>query len=259
MARMSGYIGLMAGCTAALQTGTGDLVALVSTFLAVWIAVGVLSLPITWEFGQMYLDLWNSTLTLRELAAKDQQTGLLNNRSFVGAVEEKLAAGRRVALLLGDLDRFKSINDRYGHPIGDDVIAAVGATLRDLFGETAVMGRMGGEEYAVAIECPFTDGARAKAHTGAVAEELRSRVAELRLSTESGPVRPTISVGVAWSRDRGNFSDLYSRADKALYVAKTAGRDRVVDEFEVEVLDPERALARRQDLYWRDTRAPSAA
>jgi diguanylate cyclase (GGDEF)-like protein len=199
----------------------------------------------------MYLDLWKSTQALRDLASKDQQTGLLNNRSFVAAVEDRLRAGRSLALLVGDLDRFKSINDLHGHPTGDSVIAAVGEILRDMFDEIAVLGRMGGEEYAVMIECPFVDPEIAHAHAAALAEEMRRRVASITLESERGRVAPTISIGVAWSRPDTSFSELYGRADKALYVAKSAGRDRVVGEHEIDHLDAERTLARRQDIYWR--------
>ena len=257
VARLSGFIAVIAGVAAAIQNHHFvDPLAILGLSLAVGAVSGLLTVPIFREFGEMYLDLWNSTQRLRELATKDQQTGLLNNRSFIAAVEERLAAGRRVALLIGDLDRFKSINDRHGHLVGDEVIARVGETARDLFDDIAVLGRMGGEEYAVMIECPFTDEDTAHAHAGALAEELRRRVAALEIPVASEVLRPTISVGLAWSRRDTTFADLYSRADKALYVAKAAGRDRIVGEHEIEVFDPEHVLARRQDLYWRPAGAP---
>jgi diguanylate cyclase (GGDEF)-like protein len=248
---MSGYIGLMSATAAALQVRADSILTLGLIFAAVWLATAVLALPITWEFGQMYLELWASNHTLRELAIRDQQTGLLNNRSFIAAVEGQFGAGRRVALLLGDLDRFKSINDRHGHMVGDDVIAAVGTTARDLFGSIAVLGRMGGEEYAVMVECPFADPELAHAHVGALAEEFRRRVAEIAITTTTGPVKPTISIGIAYGSADDGFAALYARADKALYLAKSAGRDRVIHEDEIEAIDPECMLARRQDLYWR--------
>lgn len=255
VARICGFIALIAGAAAAIQGRGTDPAAIVVTSLAVGLVAGLLTAPIIREFGEMYLDLWNSTQHLRELATKDQQTGLLNNRSFVAAVEERLAAGRRVALLVGDLDRFKSINDRYGHLVGDEVIAQVGETLRDIFDDIALLGRMGGEEYAVMVECPFVDDEMAHAHAAALAEEMRRRIAGILVQTAHGSVVPTISVGIAWGNCSSTFSDLYARADKALYLAKAAGRDRIVAEHELTAFDPESVLSRRQDLFWRPTSA----
>lgn len=259
VARMTGYISAMTMAITAVQSWHQDPVSLVGLMVGAGAISAVLALPITWEFGQMYLDLWNATQTLRELASKDQQTGLLNNRSFIAAVETRLAAGRKVALFVGDLDRFKAVNDQYGHLTGDEMIARVGTTLRDLFGDSVVLGRMGGEEYAVMIDSPFADPAAARAHVHALAEEMRRRVADIAVSTERGAVRPTISIGIAWSRPEAPFSDLYSRADKALYVAKAGGRDRVVGDDEIEIFDPEVTLARRQDLFWREPLCETAA
>mgnify|MGYP001766359627 CR=1 FL=1 len=250
VARTNVYLVILATVAAVIQSWHTDSETIVVTALGVGAIAGLLTLPILWEFGSMYLDLWKSTQALRDLASKDQQTGLLNNRSFVAAVVERLAAGRHVALLVGDLDRFKTINDHHGHPVGDEVIARVGCTLRDMFDEIAVLGRMGGEEYAVMIECPFLDPEIAHAHASALAEEMRRRIATIVIESDAGSVTPTISIGVAWSRPESTFSELYARADKALYVAKAAGRDRVVGEHEIEVFDAERTLARRQDLFW---------
>ena len=251
VARISAFVALIAASAVVIQGYGGELLPLLGTSLAVGLVAGLLTAPIFRELGEMYLDLWRSTQALRDLAAKDQQTGLLNNRSFVAAVEERLAVRRHVALLIGDLDRFKSINDLHGHLVGDDVIARVGETLRDMFDEIGVLGRMGGEEYAVMIECPFVDPEIAHAHAAALAEEMRRRIATIRVASERGPVAPTISIGVAWSRPNSTFSELYARSDKALYVAKASGRDRVVGEHEIDLLDPERGLSRMQDLYWR--------
>ncbi len=230
VARMTGQILIVVVFITAMLCRRDDLSTLIVDCAVVGLGALLLALPITWEFGRMYLDLWNSTQALRDLATKDQQTGLLNNRSFVATVEDRIAAGRRLALFVGDLDRFKSINDLHGHLVGDEVIARAGETLRDLFGEAAVLGRMGGEEYAVVIECPFENAEAAHAHAIALAEEMRRRIAEIVVPAENGPVTPTISIGVAWSRSESDFADLYARGDKALYVAKAVGRNRTVGE-----------------------------
>lgn len=250
VARMTGLVVFVVVLLTALLGWYDGTRSVVTDCLVVGIGTLVLALPISWEFGRMYLDLWESTRALRDLAAKDQQTGLLNNRSFVATVEDRLGAGHRLALIIGDLDRFKSINDLHGHLVGDEVIARAGEVLRDLFGETAVLGRMGGEEYAVVIDCPFETTEAAYDHAIARAEEMRRGIAEIAVPTERGTVTPTVSIGVAWSRTNDDFADLYARGDKALYVAKAAGRDRVVAEHEIELVDPLKALALRQDLTW---------
>jgi diguanylate cyclase (GGDEF)-like protein len=228
---MTGYIVVMSVSISIAQTWAASPERMFWATLVTAVAAAVMSLPITWEFGRMYLDLWDATQSLKDLAKTDQQTGLLNNRSFIEATQERLASGRRTALLLGDLDRFKAINDRYGHLAGDAVIAAVGERLRGLFGSTAIVGRMGGEEFAVAIDCPFREPEIARIHLASYAEEMRRRISELRFFADAGVIRPTISIGVACGEPGEGFSPLYARADRALYLAKAAGRDRVVDEF----------------------------
>lgn len=249
--KTTGYVAFLAMTAGVMRNLHAGVDQMFAAALVVGIAAGAAAAPIAWEIGTMLLDLWTSTHHLRELATKDQQTGLLNNRSFVAAVEERLAAGRRIALFVGDLDRFKSINDRHGHLVGDEVIARVGETLRDIFHEVGILGRMGGEEYAVMLECPFGDLDVSHTHIGALAEEVRRRIADLRIPVGKDVLCPTISIGIAWGRPDATFADLYARADKALYVAKAAGRDRVVGEHEIECFDPEHVLARRQDLFWR--------
>lgn len=240
VARMTVYIGFLTAIVTGVQARDHDWLTIVVTMVASLIVTSVLAIPITWEFGRMYLDLWRATQTLHGLARSDLQTGLLNNRTFVTEVEARLAAGRPVALLLADLDRFKSINDRHGHPKGDEVIAAVGDVVRDLFGETAILGRLGGEEFAAAIECPFGDADAGTALCERWADELRLRVAAIRIEATAGRICPTVSVGIARSNRQDGFSGLYARADKALYVAKAAGRNRVVDETHVEAVGGDR-------------------
>lgn len=232
--RMSGCVVATALLISAILSWPSGTETVIYTCLAVGTVTLVLAVPITWEFGHMYLDLWTSTRELRDLASLDHQTGLLNNRAFIASVEERLGAGRRMALLIGDLDDFKSVNDRHGHLVGDEVIARVGATLRGLFADSALVGRLGGEEYAVSIDCVFSDPAAARAHVAALAEEMRRRIATLFVAGPRGDVAPTISVGFALSRPGSDFSDLFARADRALYVAKANGRNRVVGEDDVD-------------------------
>ncbi|TBW34299.1 GGDEF domain-containing protein [Siculibacillus lacustris] len=253
VARMTIYIVIMASLISISQTWAASPERMLWALLGSGTAAALLSLPITWEFGRMYLDLWDATQSLRDLARTDQQTGLYNNRSFIEAVEERLALGRRIALVLGDLDRFKAVNDLHGHQSGDEVIARVGAEMRALFGDGAVIGRMGGEEFAAAIDCPFGDPEMARNHVATFAEELRRRIAAIRIPSEAGTIAPTISIGIARSEVPRGFSALYGRADKALYVAKAAGRNRVVDQDDVDLGDAARLTRLRDDIDRRES------
>jgi diguanylate cyclase (GGDEF)-like protein len=234
---MTAYIVVMAVAISISQTWAASPERMIAATLGTAVAAAIVSLPITWEFGRMYLDLWDATQTLRDLAKTDLQTGVLNHRSFAETVEAIIAEGRPIALMIGDLDRFKTINDRHGHQTGDEVIARVGAELRDLFGPGTVVGRMGGEEFAAAIDCPFETETLARTHVMTFAEELRRRIGDIEVTTASGTVRPTISLGVARSHPGQGWPALYARADTALYLAKTRGRDRVVEESEIPLVD----------------------
>ena len=229
IARIAIYVAVVATASTAVQEGTDFAWGSVPMLVGVFVVAAIFAVPVAWEFGRMYLDLWETTQSLHRLATTDHGTGLLNNHAFVAQASERIDAGRRIALLIGDLDRFKSINDRHGHPKGDEVIAAVGAVVRNLFGQEPV-GRMGGEYFAVVLDCPFTDPEAAVRHCENFAEELRRRIAAIHIPAEHGIIRPTMSIGIARIREDEDFGRLYARADKALYLAKAAGRNRVVDE-----------------------------
>lgn len=153
---------------------------------------------------------------LRTLADTDPLTGLLNRRGFVSRVETALAADRPVGLILLDLDHFKAINDRFGHDAGDRVLSAVAGALNAHAGE-ATVGRLGGEEFGVAVA-----GLPAPALVR-LAERLRRAIAGIELADVSAEV--TASFGAA--AGAASFEALYRTADQALYRAKSQGRDRV--------------------------------
>jgi diguanylate cyclase (GGDEF)-like protein len=155
----------------------------------------------------------------------DPLTGLLNRRGFE-------ARARRVAPLAGrssipasivicDLDRFKAINDTYGHAIGDKVIAAFAAQLDAALEHSHVAGRIGGEEFAVVL--PGANAASARLF----AETIRIAFASAPIDGLAAGVHPTASFGVAEMRDGDALSDMLRRADQALYRAKADGRDCV--------------------------------
>uniref|UniRef100_A0A7C4AH83 diguanylate cyclase n=1 Tax=Fundidesulfovibrio putealis TaxID=270496 RepID=A0A7C4AH83_9BACT len=160
---------------------------------------------------------------LRLQADTDPLTGAANRRSFTRKALEHVQLCRRygnpLSLIIFDLDHFKVINDTYGHMAGDEVLAAVAGACRGTVRATDVLGRWGGEEFAVLMPETGLDGARR------MAERLRGVVAGLTFRAGDG-VRLTASFGVA-ELGGGDFDDLVRRADERLYQAKRAGRDTV--------------------------------
>lgn len=155
----------------------------------------------------------------------DPLSGLYNRRGFEQRVEPRLAAlkkgGLPAALVVCDLDHFKSINDTYGHEMGDRVIASFAAILGRVASDRMTVARMGGEEFSVFLPGSNAAGARL------FAEGVRSAFAASSVAGLPDWKRCTASFGVAeWHADE-SVSDLRRRADAALYAAKRAGRDRV--------------------------------
>lgn len=165
---------------------------------------------------------------LATLARTDGLTGLANRREFLARLREELDRSRRYAhpcaLLMLDVDNFKSVNDTWGHPAGDEVLRAVAARIGNEIRPTDRAARYGGEEFAVLL--PETDAAGAMS----VAERVRAAIAAtpVVISTESA-IGVRVSVGVA-ACAAGGMDDrvLLSSADEALYAAKQGGRNRVV-------------------------------
>jgi two-component system, cell cycle response regulator len=166
------------------------------------------------------------------LATIDPLTGLKNRRAFVGALTLELEQcdrhGHPVSVMLLDVDHFKSINDRFGHATGDLVLAAVGKILRAEFREVDVVARWGGEEFVVALSGAAADGVQV------AAERLRQAIAATLIARpgSADPVRVAVSIGVARRRSGECLDSLVDRADRAMYGAKTMGRNRVVIETE---------------------------
>jgi diguanylate cyclase len=162
---------------------------------------------------------------LAELSRTDALSGLLNRRHWEDAVagefERCARTGVRSSLLMLDIDHFKSINDRHGHPAGDEVIRNVAEVLRASLRADDVPGRYGGEEFGVLL--PET----AQAGAEVIAERIRKRIESTALS-RSG-VRATVSIGIAeLEAPDMNYTVAISRADRALYAAKARGRNRSV-------------------------------
>jgi diguanylate cyclase (GGDEF)-like protein len=159
------------------------------------------------------------TTELERLATRDPLTRCLNRRGLSQAVASlDRAGGRSIAVLVADLDHFKDINDRFGHARGDEVLVAVAEAIRRAVREEDVVARTGGEEFTIVLA--DADAARARS----VAERVRRAIAAAHATT-----RVTTSIGVALSTSEDVTLDrLHVAADRAMYVAKQTGRDRVV-------------------------------
>jgi diguanylate cyclase (GGDEF)-like protein len=158
-------------------------------------------------------------------ASTDALTGLPNRRyfdEFCGLLARRRRSGDAVGVLMVDIDKFKVLNDTYGHAIGDEVLRAVGGAIVAAVREDDVPARYGGEEFVVLLRNPSPEIALE------VGERVRAAVGALDLSRHGVP-RASVSVGVAVARHADQpIADVIDEADKALYRAKRAGRDRVV-------------------------------
>jgi len=162
----------------------------------------------------------------RKHARTDSLTGIANRRHAMNVAERlfslSAAGDRPFALLLLDIDHFKRINDSYGHDVGDRAIRGIARSVGDVLPPDALFGRMGGEEFMVALP----DSARAEAL--ALAETIRQRVSDHPVDAGGITVKLTISIGVAERSEAVNELDaLYRNADQALYAAKRQGRDQI--------------------------------
>jgi len=165
-------------------------------------------------------------LQLMTLATIDPLTGALNRRSFFERSTAALEQGRRspqpLSVLMIDADRFKQINDQHGHAAGDAVLKALAATLRESTRGIDIVGRLGGEEFAVLL------AEADQVSASQTAERLRATVAALRVEIDGAVIRFTVSIGVALVAPADTLLDIaLARADAALYVAKESGRDRI--------------------------------
>ena len=163
---------------------------------------------------------------LTKFATTDSLTGLYNRRHFLELCEAEWERfhryNRPLSLLMVDIDHFKSVNDRYGHAVGDEAIATVGRACISGKRKSDVVGRIGGEEFAILL--PETDMAKAEI----VATRLCKRVSEQTLMTHMVHFKVTASIGVATaSPSMSSFGILMRSADDALYQAKAAGRNRI--------------------------------
>lgn len=165
-------------------------------------------------------------LQLRNRALSDDLTGALSRRGLRELGERMLSLQAHqptsVAVLMMDVDHFKAVNDRHGHPVGDDVLRQVTQLTRERLRDDALLARYGGEEFTVLLPV------RSHLEASAVAERLRQMLASTPCETRGGPVSITVSIGVAFHQPERTLEDALAQADACLYEAKLAGRNRVV-------------------------------
>lgn len=163
---------------------------------------------------------------LRRLVSTDSLTGLSSRRTFMEQARDMFDQVRRkrgeLSLLIMDLDHFKQVNDTHGHAAGDEALVGFAKICRRVLRDSDLIGRTGGEEFAVMLPDVGPDQA------ARIAEKLRSSIADSIVPTDAGAVRLTLSIGVAGLRQgEQDLSELFKRADDALYSAKHGGRDQV--------------------------------
>lgn len=177
------------------------------------------------------------TLKLRELAivnhrlnvvaCTDSLTGCLNRGAFSEAVDRLLMPtqggdlSRNGALLVIDADHFKSINDRLGHSNGDEALRLIAGAIRKALREGDIVGRLGGEEFGVFLPCANTF------NTADIAERIRRAVEACQFAPDGLRCHLSVSVGGAAFEEQASFEELFRAADKCLYDAKDAGRNRI--------------------------------
>jgi diguanylate cyclase (GGDEF)-like protein len=182
-----------------------------------------------WLVGHAVIALSNARQhrTVEQQALVDSLTGLANRRLCTAALEKELARAERfgepLTLVLADIDDFKRINDRWGHPTGDEVLKAFAQRLRESVREIDLAGRWGGEEFALLLPGTDLQGGRQ------LAERIRELVGEQRLTGPDGAtIRLSASFGVASFPNLTGQTQLVAAADAALYEAKRSGKDRVI-------------------------------
>ncbi|MDO9335886.1 MAG: GGDEF domain-containing protein [Caulobacter sp.] len=165
------------------------------------------------------------TVRAHKVAASiDPLTGLLNRRGFAEATTRMIAreaqAGRAVTVLIFDIDHFKSINDRFGHPAGDEILKLFSSVITHSLRITDLSGRIGGEEFAAMLPCSIDEATIA-------AERVRVAFATSGIAVDDAPVDTTVSIGIAGGPIGTDLDVLLAAADTALYQAKRAGRNRI--------------------------------
>ncbi|MEH2590239.1 GGDEF domain-containing protein [Bradyrhizobium sp. AZCC 1721] len=220
---------VMHGCVLALPILLGSLLRPHDETFAssIWVTAFSVEL-ILYAIGTVFVIFMlvsDRAVTVHKTAASvDPLSGMLNRRGFSEAcnrvIEHEAAAGRPVTVMIFDIDHFKSINDRFGHPAGDEILKLFSTVVASNLRISDLSGRIGGEEFAALLACPLEEGV-------IVAERVREAFEASNIVCEEGPVVTTVSIGVAGGPAGTELEVLLAAADTALYQAKRGGRNRV--------------------------------
>ncbi len=194
---------------------------------SIWVTMFAIEL-VLYAVGTVFLIFMlvsERTVTAHKTAASmDPLTGMFNRRGFAEAtsrvIEREGNAGRPVTVLIFDIDHFKSINDRFGHPAGDEILKLFAAVVINTLRISDLSGRIGGEEFAALLPCSLEEAVVA-------AERVREAFEASGIVDDTGPVDTTVSIGVAGGPAGTELEVLLAAADTALYQAKRGGRNRV--------------------------------
>ncbi len=218
------------GCVLMLPILVGDLLRLngqnvvVSSFWVTLFSIELVLYAIGTVFVIFMMVSDRAVAVHKTAASIDPLSGMLNRRGFSEAcarvIEREATAGRPVTVMIFDIDHFKSINDRFGHPAGDEILKLFSAVVVNNLRISDLSGRIGGEEFAALLPCPLEEGVL-------VAERVREAFENSDIVCEEGPVDTTVSIGVAGGPAGTELEVLLASADTALYQAKRGGRNRV--------------------------------
>ncbi len=194
---------------------------------SIWVTVFAIEL-VLYAVGTVFVIFMlvsDRTVTAHKNAASmDPLTGMFNRRGFAEAtsrvIEREASAGRPVTVMIFDIDHFKSINDRFGHPAGDEILKLFSTIVINTLRISDLSGRIGGEEFAALLPCSLEEGVVA-------AERVREAFESSGIVDDSGAVETTVSIGVAGGPAGTELEVLLAAADTALYQAKRGGRNRV--------------------------------
>ena len=194
---------------------------------SIWVTVFAIEL-VLYAIGTVFVIFMlvsERTVTAHKNAASmDPLTGMFNRRGFAEAtsrvIEREANGGRPVTVMIFDIDHFKSINDRFGHPAGDEILKLFAAVVVNSLRISDLSGRIGGEEFAALLPCSLEEAV-------IVAERVREAFEGSGIVDDTGPVATTVSIGVAGGPAGTELEVLLAAADTALYQAKRSGRNRV--------------------------------